>query len=88
MATDLTQERLDLRFQLDEARERGLDDFAPFMLIDGSRAVYGFDAAGRIVVNDTDTDTVENSDEQDVGTLYTREIAELIERQRRVATGE
>lgn len=88
MPTDLTQERLDLRFQLEEARERGLVDFAPFMIIDGSRTVYGFDAAGRIVVNDTDTDSVELSDEQDLGTLYTREIAELVDRPRRVAAGE
>ena len=87
MATDIPQERLDIRFQLAAARERGLTDFAPFLIVDGSRAVHGFDRDGRIVVNDTDSDTVEVSDEQDLGTLYTREIAELIARQRRVASG-
>ena len=88
MATDIPQERLDLRFQLDEARERGLDDFAPFLILDGSLTVYGFDRAGRIVVNDTETDSVELSTEQDLGALYTREIADLIARQQRVAAGE
>lgn len=88
MATDIPEERLDIRFQLEEARERGLDDFLPVMTIDGSRTVYGFDRDGRLLVNDLDTDTVEPTEEQDLGTLYTREIADLIARQRRVAAGE
>jgi hypothetical protein len=82
MATDNPEERLDLRFQLDEARERGLTDFAPVMRLDGSGTIWGFDPDGRILVNDTEDDTVELSDEQDLGTLYAREITALIERQR------
>lgn len=81
MATDIPQERLDLRFQLDEAKERGTTGFAPFLTIDGSHDVYGFGPAGEILIDDSDG-TVIRSDEQDLGTLYTQLIAELIERQR------
>lgn len=85
MATDIPEERLDIRFQFDEARERGVAGFVPFLTVDGSLQVYGFDRDGRILLNDTDGETVALADEQDVGALYTREIAELIERQRQVA---
>ena len=85
MATDLTEERLDIRFQLEEARERGLTTFIPFMTMDGAPTVWGFDPDGRIQVNDDDAD-LRLEDEQNLGALYTREIAALIERQRQVAT--
>ena len=86
MATDNPEERLDLRFQLDEARERGTTGFAPFMKVDGDATVWGFDASGAILTDDGEG-TVTASDEQDLGTLYTREIAALIERQQQVAAG-
>ena len=81
MATDIPQERLDLRFQLDEANERGAHGFAPVLRVDGDDQVYGFGADGTLLVEDGNG-TVSAAEEQDFGTLYARLIAELIERQK------
>lgn len=83
MATDIPQERLDLRFQLDEAKERGARGFAPVLRVDGDDQVYGFGPDGTILVDDG-AGAISAAVEQDFGALYTRLIAELIERQKQV----
>lgn len=84
MATDIPEERLDLRFQLSEAQERGRTGFAPALKIDGDIGMWGFDPSGAILRED-EAGHVEADPEQDFGALYAREIAGLIERQARVA---
>jgi hypothetical protein len=81
MATDNPWERLDLRHALAQVRERHVTGFAPALTIDGDTAVYGFTANGTLTVERDGV--LAGADEQTLAGLYDREIAALIQRQRR-----
>ena len=75
---------LDLRVRLREARERGLTSFAPIFKLIGSSEVFGYDESGTLVTDDG-FGAVSRNNEQDFVQLYAREVAALLERQRRMA---